>query len=151
VNFEVVRVGTCKYCGKPAGPLRSKHCECENKYKLTFEHLTRVSFETIIKSSSLKDFEELERDINNIAPDGYLTTSDVGYVLVSAFERAVEHFLNDGALSVEEQGKIESFVEFFKLDQNELDRNGAWSRLVKGGGLREVMEGKIPQRVKIEG
>jgi len=94
--------------------------------------LTRVSFETIIKSSSLKDFEELERDINNIAPDGYLTTSDVGYVLVSAFERAVEHFLNDGALSVEEQGKIESFVEFFKLDKTNS------TEMVRGAGSLKV-------------
>ncbi|WP_069293902.1 hypothetical protein [Fervidobacterium thailandense] len=144
-------MGICKYCGKPAGLFKSKHRECESKHKLTFEQLVRVTLDTIAKSTSSKEFEELEKDINRIAPGGYLTASDIKSVLITAFEKAVDHFLNDGELSAEEQEKIERFVDFFKLDQNSLNRNDAWNKLVKGVVLREVMEGKIPQRLKVEG
>lgn len=43
------------------------------------------------------------------------------------------------------------FKEFFALSQEDLDRNGAFSRVAKSAVIRDILEGKIPNRVRIVG
>jgi len=80
-----------------------------------------------------------------------LDQDSVNSLLASGYESAVEHAFEDGILSEEEEEALSNFSDAFNLDKNLLDRNGAFSRLVKGCALREVMEGNIPSRINING
>jgi len=65
------------------------------------------------------------------------------------WEEAVSHFLEDGNLDAEEEKSLSEYVEFFGLTQDELDKKRAYTRFIKGAVLREIMEGKVPQRFKL--
>jgi hypothetical protein len=66
--------------------------------------------------------------------------------MASVWERAVERYLADGSLEATEESRLQRFMTRFGLEQAELDRRGALSRLAKAGAIRDVLEGKIPAR-----
>ena len=68
-----------------------------------------------------------------------------------AWGRAVDEALEDGLLSQEEEDALGGFRQHFGLSQSQLDDNGRYSRLVQAGVLRDVMEGKLPERMNITG
>jgi len=41
--------------------------------------------------------------------------------------------------------------DFFSLSQISLDKNGGFTKIVKGAILREILEGEIPERMKFDG
>lgn len=72
-------------------------------------------------------------------------------VVISSWEEAVDTFLSDKLLDDEEEKILIEYANHFNLSQRELDRNGAFSRLVKSGVLKDLCQGKIPKRVEVEG
>ena len=72
-------------------------------------------------------------------------------LLVEAWENSVKQALEDNVLTKQEEEALGSFRDRFALSQDELDRKGAFSKLVKGAVVRELLEGNLPQRVKVEG
>jgi hypothetical protein len=68
---------------------------------------------------------------------------------LTAWKDAVAKVLDDRILSAEEEQRVLSIAGAVGIDQN----NGGetWVRLVKAAILRDVADGKIPERAKIEG
>jgi hypothetical protein len=95
--------------------------------------------------------ERLEETLIATATANYLDRAAVRDALVVAWERAVEKALNDGVLTTSEETNLASFSASFSLDQAALDRSGALSRVVKAAVLRDILEGRLPQRVEITG
>ena len=58
--------------------------------------------------------------------------------------------LDDELLSAVEERAIVAVAKHFDIGQTELDRNGAWTRMVKAGVLRDLTEGIVPQRMESE-
>jgi hypothetical protein len=71
--------------------------------------------------------------------------------LIEGWETTVETFLSDKLINAREEERLLAYARYFGLADEELDRNGAFTRVVKSIVLRELCEGKIPQRVQIEG
>jgi len=57
----------------------------------------------------------------------------------------------DKVLSREEEAKLVAFCERFALTQADLNHRETYARFVKAAVLREVMEGRIPQRIQLDG
>jgi len=70
---------------------------------------------------------------------------------VRAWEAAVDEFLNDDLLDESEEKQLVAFQEHYGLSQEDLDGNGAYSRIVKTAVLRELMNGEVPAGVRVEG
>jgi hypothetical protein len=136
----------CVYCGKPAGLLRKKHKECEAIHNAGWNRMVEMSQQAAIQGSFTP---ELEAEIRRIASSSYFPEDRIREVYAAGWERAVDHFLEDGDLSVDEEASLTRFAEGVGLSEADMDRNGAKTRLVKGIVLRELMEGKVPARFRV--
>jgi hypothetical protein len=90
--------------------------------------------------------EGLSNELAGIAENSFISSEQIRETLISGWEQAVSHFLEDGNLEIQEEDRLTSFAEHFALTQEDLDKNGAYTKFVRGAVLRELMEGKIPKR-----
>jgi hypothetical protein len=142
-------MGICKYCGQTAGLFRKKHIECEKKYNHGWQQMVQLVYDAVLGNTVN---HELEKKLNEIAEASYIKPYQIKETILAGWEKTVEHLLDDGNLDEDEEKRLISFISHFQLSQDALDRNGAYSKIVKGAILRDLMNGKIPEkRVKIEG
>lgn len=139
-------MGNCIYCGQMAGLWRRKHKECAEKHEAGVCWLAREIKEAIAGGN----YEGLKERLLSKARESWVEENELREIMVKAWEEAVEHFLEDGSLEEEEEGKLTSFAEHFGFNQDDLDKRGWYIRLVAGAVLRGVMEGKIPRRVSTD-
>lgn len=128
--------------------LRSAHAECAALHSGSLKR-ARSELASALRTSG--NFEALVPRIERFAETGRLSSADVKNALVSEWEAAVGHFLEDGELDAAEEHRLTCYIEQFKLAQSDLDRNGALSTLAKAGAIRELLEGRIPQRMTVQG
>lgn len=130
-------MGVCNYCGTDAGLMRSAHEACTEK--LTTAIASFLSGQTALP-------------VLDLVATGMNAKGAAGQdAFVQPWERAVVQALDDGVLSAEEEERLISAARVFGLDQTQLDKNGRWTQIVKAAVLRDVLEGKIPERLKVEG
>jgi hypothetical protein len=152
--MEVI-MGNCKYCGKPVGLLSNKHTECENIF---IEKQKRISIgkqeiiNRIIQSiTTSNNYEELDNSILSVEISHYVDPTERKALLVQGWEYSISKFLEDGILDSKEETKLVQFKERYELSQEELDRNGALTRITKAAIIREILSGNIPERMSLQG
>ena len=59
--------------------------------------------------------------------------------------------LEDGLLSLDEENALAKYADYFSLTQQALDRNGVQTSLVQAAVLRDVTQGIIPKRQRVNG
>jgi len=148
-------MGKCKFCGEPAGFLRSSHKECKAKDDAE-KRKREASKQNIISEIENAGVTEsnlplLEKKITEIAESNKIDNTTIKSLIVSGWEKSVDRAFDDGILTEEEQSNLTNLMEHFSLSQTQLDHNGAFTKIVKGAVLRDVMDGIIPERVKIDG
>lgn len=148
-------MGNCKYCGKSAGLLRNKHAECEAKYqqreRITQDGRQRIRLEILRTINSSDSYDKLEKTIAEIEQSSFIPTNERSLLLAQGWEDSVEKFLEDGILDTSEEKRLVEFKERFSLSQNELNQNGALTKITKAAVLRDILNGTIPQRLSIDG
>jgi len=97
------------------------------------------------------NFKQLEENIKQIASSSFLSKKGINNTLTTAWENAVDKAFDDGVLTEQEETSLNKFKEYFSLSQDLLDRNGALTKVVKGAVLRDVLNGKLPERMQVEG
>ena len=132
------------------GFFKSFHKECELSYILGKVDIRNKISNTI---TSTVDFSSCENEINNIAHTSFIPDSEISELYSFGFFSAVETFLEDGIISVEEEQKINDFKKHFKLDQDILDKYGSIQKVCKALILRDIFENKtsLTSRIVIEG
>lgn len=140
-------MATCKYCGKDVGFLRSAHKECKQANEQGIQQIIQLITDkaTQASPSSVKD------GVLSIARSSFIDKELLAETCAKGWQNAVEKALEDDILSVEEEGTLVALKDELELDQDLLDKNGAYMKVVKAAVLRELFEGKIPQKVKIDG
>lgn len=93
----------------------------------------------------------LDTQMINISKSHYVPNEKVHLALSNGWEKAVDHYLEDGILSAEEESQLTSFSDRFSLKQDDLDNKGMYTRFVRAGVLRDLTEGKVPQRIRVSG
>lgn len=159
-------MGDCKFCGKPAGFLRHAHKACSEEdrqrrreaadkkrrqdeaIKVARGRIVSLALETL---KSDQGYASLEAKLIGVSQANSLGHEDCKPLLCQAWEKAVDAFLDDDILDTFEEKRLAEFREHFSLTQDELDRNGALTKTVKAAVLRDVMSGKIPERLSIDG
>ena len=135
-------MGDCTYCGKPAGFLKKKHKECEAKFHSGTEQMVTLIEYTVTKRS---DLQSLETQLKEIASQSYIPASNFNQILVKGWEEAVSKAFEDGILTEEEEAALKELKHHFSLSKQELDRNGAFTRVAKGSVLRGLLNGILPE------
>lgn len=62
----------------------------------------------------------------------------------------MDAFLEDGIIDPQEESFLAAYMQEFQLDQRELDARGAFSKVGKALILRDVLEGRVPSRLRLE-
>lgn len=148
-------MGNCKYCGKSAGFLRTKHAECEQRHleqeRIIQSGRQRIGVEISRAIKGSDNFDELGKAISEIEQSSLVSSSERNALLVKGWEKSVEQFLEDGILDAREEKRLVEFKEHFALSQNDIDKNGAFTKTVKATVLRDILSGIVPQRVSVVG
>lgn len=144
-------MGDCVYCGKPVGFMRSKHAECEREHQEEQALLRGAGGQLVqrLRNGILgsQAMPALEADIRHLAKSSGIADYQMKPLLVNAFGKAVEDALMDDLLSQQEELRLLQFMGQFRLGQDDLNKSGAFGRLVKSAVLRDLLEGKIPRRI----
>lgn len=137
-------MGTCIYCGKPAGLLRNKHKECAEKRDNGWAMMIKNVEDSILRAQSEDALKELLTSLNQIAKCSFIPFDQMREALIVGWGNTVNHFLEDGILDPQEELNLIMFAKYFGLTERDLDKNGAYSKFIKGKVLRELLNGKLP-------
>jgi hypothetical protein len=138
----------CIYCGENAGFLKKLHAECEEKHLAGSRQM--LSLATIVACTG-EGLQELRDRLTDIAKTSYIAASGVEQALIEGWERALNQCLEDSVLSTQEEALLMDFARHFSLSQEQLDKNGAYSRAAMSGCLRDILDGKTPSRFTTKG
>jgi hypothetical protein len=141
-------MGKCKYCKNDAGFLRRSHKVCKRANKEGTKRVLNLAQNAALSSNELLSFKE---SLNKITSDSFIDEVSLKFLLISGWENAVEKALDDKMLTVDEEKALLDFCEKFALNQDNLDKNGAYTKMVKASVLRELMDGKFPNKFKVDG
>lgn len=139
-------MGTCKYCGKPAGIFRKEHKECKQK------HSTGVEKIKLLIESSLSNNETLEnlvKQIKEVASESFVSDREFIQIKKEGWGLATNAAFEDGVLTEDEENRLIDMIDAFGFDKSQINSEPAYKKIVQGSILRDVLDGKIPEKISI--
>ena len=140
-------MGKCRYCGQDAGFLRSAHRACKKQAQQAYVQIRRISATAASRGA---DLEDTKKEIEACRAYGRLSVEDAASALIEGVRDAIEAILEDRLLEENEEKNLTSFLASFRLE-GQLERPDLQERLTKAAVLREVLAGKVPRRLVIDG
>ena len=138
-------MGDCKYCGKPAGLLRSKHSECEKQYLHASKEKENGSRKIVDEAEQAititSDYDAFETKIAAIEASIGLTAEERKWLLIEGWENAVDQLLDNGILAEEKEKHLLDFARRFSLPDSDYKGTDAFMRIVKSAVLRDISNG----------
>ena len=141
-------MGTCIYCGQPAGLLKKQHRECSVRYQEGWSKMVTTARTALAEES---DLAQIEPQLLTVAKEHCVPVVHLREALLQAFDSAVSGFLEDGLLTESEEERLIRFQRHFELSQEELDRSGVFMKLAKAAVLRDLMSGVVRERFNVSG
>ena len=141
-------MGACRYCGQPAGLLKFAHKECKEKYARGKQQITALVSQA---ANSRGLVPALGSSLADLKHSHWIDDQTARTLVIEEWERAVERAFDDGVLTEEEDKNLGDIKDALGLSLDDLDRHGAYTKIVKGAVLRDLLNGVIPQRMRIEG
>lgn len=141
-------MGNCKYCGESAGFLRDQHKECKAKHEEAIRHIVD---ETANKALAEVDPISFDKELQSLAENGFVDLEKLRDLVITGWEQAVDRAFDDGVLTEEEESRLMKLAEGLKLTQEDLDKRGYYTKLAQGVVLREILDGKFPEGIKLDG
>lgn len=141
-------MGNCIYCGEPAGFLKKTHKVCKQRHVQGKSEIVSLVGKVGAEGGDLK---QLESSIEQVARTSFVDIDSLKALVASGWEKAVDLAFDDGLLSEQEESALIELKDHFGLSQQILDKTGSYSKLVKGAVLRDIMDGNLPGRIKVDG
>jgi hypothetical protein len=141
-------MGTCKYCNQKVGFLKDAHPECSVKYNGGWQEMIRLA---TVSAQGEADPISTKSEIEVIAKGSYVPEDRVRDALIEGWEKALSVCLEDSVLSIEEEASLMHYAHQLGLQQDDLNKHGAYFLAGQSAILREVLEGRIPSRVTFDG
>ena len=88
-------------------------------------------------------------DLDAMLDESRLAGRERRRILIGAWEQAVDHTLEDGLLTLDEEAALVRFLRHFDFSAEDVDANGARTNMVKAAVIREVAEGLVPERQNV--
>lgn len=130
-------MGDCKFCGQPAGFLRSQHKECEKSHAEARKQIQSLCW---AGASGGMDVSDALNQAQLTANSGWVR--DIKPYLIDAFGAAVRKALDDGVLEAVEDEHLALVMNGFGLSSEEVRDH--WLLRCKGLVIREVLKGRVP-------
>ncbi len=133
--------GGCIYCGEKVGWLKDRHPECQRRAEAAWQEMVRTATQAALSGSGTSG---LETAIRGLATSACVPNDWVQRALLAGWEAGVEHSLEDGLLSEQEESALLQYANQLKLSRAELDANGWVTKATRARVLREIAEGRMP-------
>ena len=100
-------MGTCRYCNQSAGFLRKQHGQCRDLHTAGIQEMTQLAAQAAGTSS----FNEtaLRSTLQAIATRARATPEDISQAIAAGFAQGVNHAMQDGTLTAEEEANLRTF------------------------------------------
>ena len=142
--MEAGRVGSCRYCEKPAGMMRSVHSECADRHREVKERVPKFFADFVRSNTEATRFRDL---FNELCKSGWIKGSEAWALSVTGFSRAVDAALEDGLVTEAEEERISALKDAFGIRQD--DAPGAFMKVAQANILRSLDAGQLPTNVKL--
>lgn len=146
-------MGVCSYCGKSAGWFRQAHEACVQEHldavakQEADERKRQEALSEWVKTLTANVCDgvptvELHDMVEEAVQSGVLKPAERTKVLAGVWSDALDAFLEDGVLSVEEEDRMTKVMRAWLLSASDLESSGAFWRASKASVLRDVMAGR---------
>jgi hypothetical protein len=95
-----------------------------------------------------KNLDSLKTTLSQIASDSFISQERIREAMIFGWSKAVDKFLEDDVLQQEEEESLIEFSTQFDLKQDDLNEQGAYTKVVKAVVIRDILNGNIVERVK---
>lgn len=132
----------CRYCGQPAGFLRTKHRKCETQHDDAVTDAIRVVHRAACDG---KRWPDVRGEVKRIMAAGLVDDGKLVDIVIRGVDAAVAEVLDDHHLDETEEANVTGFIESLEaagLKRPELDRHK--ERLARASVLRMVVQGENP-------
>lgn len=141
-------MANCIFCKSKAGLLKKQHKACLDKYN---KGVSLLKDEVVKQVKSSFSADKLECLILTLNKEYYLDENNLKLVMTDIWENCVELIFEEGLSTKKEDDNLISIANLFNLEQDDLNKNRAFEKLGKGAVLRDLQDGKIPNRIDVEG
>jgi hypothetical protein len=100
-------------------------------------------------ATASSDPQTLLTKLMEIRHRSFLSEADQFPLLIKGWEDAVDSALEDGILSEQEERSLVAIANALSLENEDLSHTEAWDRVVKAGTLRDVLQGRLPERITV--
>jgi hypothetical protein len=135
-------VGTCKYCGQPAGFLRTKHSECTQRHEDGKREIVALITRSLSPSTAV---EVVPGEVEKIGERSFTSEAERHILVMEGWATAVERSLQDGVLSEVEEKRLNHLADSLSLSQDELVIGQDRSIIVGGLGATKQGGDSVPK------
>jgi hypothetical protein len=132
-------MGTCIYCGQPAGFLRWRHKSCHELHKTAATKIPEFFVKALDSSVEPPRFHALAHEI---ARTHYVGDQEFRKVVIQGLVAAIDTAFKEHGLTEHDDQRIASLCNEFGLAANDLGAAGI--RFAKAEILRRLDQGKFP-------
>ena len=136
----------CIYCNQPAGFLRWRHEECQERYTRALGTIPELFAKALHSSLPAERFGALLKDA---AGASFIKPRDLGALCVRGIGDMIDSVLEERLLTPAEDARITEIKE--ALGPGITDVTGLNEKLIKISMLRELSAGELPDRVTVVG
>ena len=142
-------MGKCCYCGHDAGLFHSKHDECERQHNQGLAAIRQIVANCF---TAKEDFYLKGGEMKRVAEASFIDLNSLKKVYISEFDNAIERYLDDGIIDVEEERTVARFIQYSGLSQAELNVNKSLEKVLQSKVLQDILAGNVPApRITIGG
>lgn len=138
-------MGLCIYCGKSAGLLHKAHKQCRDNHDTGLSRIVSL----VTEAAQGKGEDILETRLTTTVSENYITSAELRQAVLVGWQQAIDQSMDYLVVSEGAIARLEELKDLFGLVEQELNRNGAYTRMVMARTLRNILEGKLPSEPKL--
>jgi len=139
-------MGTCRFCDCNAGFFRTEHSACQQKYEQGMTQMVTAAANVARTGSGI---DTLGQQLSAVAATAAPVRLNTHEALIRGWEQAVEGILSDNIITATEEAQIMMYAQRFGLSQQELNTNGAFTKVAYGCALRDILNTGTTSRAVI--
>lgn len=139
-------MGRCIYCNRPAGFLRKRHPECQERHTRALAMIPELFSKALHSSLPAARFGDM---LKEAAGASYIKPRDLGRLCVGAISGMIDAVLEKRLLTTAEDERITEIKD--ALGPGIADVSNLNEKLIKIGMLRELSSGQVPDRITVVG
>jgi hypothetical protein len=140
-------MGKCRFCGKPAGFLRSQHRECAAEHAQGERAIPLLIAEALFSTLL---HPKITEQVKAIADRSFISDVEGRQLCIQGWAAAVDRSLHDGVISEEKENWLMEVKDQLAISRADLEQNGSWQRVVKSAVIRDLLAGVLPTRMRFD-